>query len=546
MTLSRLFHTIRHLLPVQIYGRPWHTIKRMFSSAGSPGNVCKMAAELKSKLLLQPAETLELSFLNRQHRFKTAEMQWQTGHFAEQPEKLWVYNLNYFGWLHDGQTETHSSQNLYLILDWIERNDSIRGESWEPFPLSKRITEWVRWCREHPALDPEAAECIRTSIASQCDRLWCDLEYHNQANHLLENLKALFVATAYLAEFEDGLDTFWETRLEFCIDELVTQIRLQFLPDGGHFERSPMYHIEMLHAVETARAANRKLLELDGISQGLSRKIARLAMLCGDRVPLMRDWLAVMTHPDGHIAQFNDSAMRKGIMRDWKTMIYLLENSGFFVRHTPEYYFAMSCGDPSPSFQPGHTHCDMLSYELSLGGIRCIIDTGCGSYQNETIREECRRTEAHNVPMIEHAEQSDIWGNFRIGRRARVTHRSYDSENGLLIIEFVDQFGQIFRREVVFSPGTIKIRDRMIGRKITGTFISLIHLAPDTIINADSSGSNGFSLGSLSFSITTEAKIRILPYTWYPDFGKPVNAEKLVLSNPQAEAIDYVITWKTA
>ena len=546
MTISRLFHTIRHLLPVQIYGRPWHAIKRLLSSAGAPGRICQLAAELKGKLLPQPPGPLELRFLNRPHQFNPAKMQWQSGHFIEQPEKPWVYQLNYFIWLHDGQTETHSLENLYLILDWIEQNSSTQAETWEPFPLSKRITQWVHWCRQHPSLDEDSAECIRSSIASQCNRLWQDLEYHNQANHLLENLKALFVATAYLAEFEENLTAEFEYRLEFCIDELVNQIRLQFLNDGGHFERSPMYHIEMLHAVETVRAANRKLLELDGISQGLSRKIARLAILCGDRVPLMRDWLAVMTHPDGYIAQFNDSALWKGIMRDWQSMTYLLEQSGFFVRRAPECYFAMSCGDPSPYFQPGHTHCDILSYELSLSGKRCIIDTGCGSYQNEAIREECRSTAAHNVPMVEHAEQSDIWGRFRIGRRARIISRAYDSESGLLTVEFIDQYGQRFKREVIFAPGSIRIRDRLNDRKLTGTFISSIHLAPEAIVTAEQPGTSSFTIGELSFTITTSARVRMMPCTWYPDFGKPVNTEKLVLSNPDAGAIDYAISWKTS
>ncbi len=546
MTISRLFHTIRHLMPVQIYGRPIFALKRMFSPAGNPGQLCKLAAELKGRLLLQAAEDLELSFLNKAHRFAPAKMQWIADHFSEKPDKLWVYNLNYFRWLHDGQTEPHSQQNLFLILDWIEKNSSPQAESWEPYPLSRRITEWVRWCREHPDLDEEAAECIRTSIARQCDRLFCDLEYHNQANHLLENLKALFVANAFLAEYEDSITPALENRLEFCIDELVAQIRFQFMPDGAHFERSPMYHVEMLHAIETARAANRKLLELDGISPGLSRKIARLAIVCGDKIPLMRDWLAVMTHPDGKVAQFNDCALKKGIERDWKSMSYLLESSGFFVRRNPEYYFALSCGEPSPPFQPGHSHCDILSYELSLGGRRCIIDTGCGSYQNSEIREECRRTESHNVPMIEHSEQSDIWGSFRIGRRASVTHRSYDSENGMLTVEFIDQFGQKFRREVIFKHDSIKIRDRMSDRRITGNFVSLIQLSPEVRVHLDDRpGIYSFTIGNTEFSISSEARIRPTTSTWYPQFGAPIKTEKLVLSNHQAEAIDYVITWKT-
>lgn len=547
MTFSRVFHTIRHLLPVQIYGRPLFALRRMLSSSGNPGRLSQLAAELKTRLLLQPPEKLELRFLNRPHQFKPAEMQWLTGHFSERPEKLWIYNLNYFAWLHDGQTETYSPLNLFLILDWIEKNNSPRAETWEPYPLSRRITEWVRWCREHPALDEDAEDCIVSSITLQCQRLRNDLEYHIQANHLLENLKALFVATVFLAEYEEGVTPESEPLIEFCIDELVEQIRLQIMQDGGHFERSPMYHVEMLHAIEAVRAANRKLLELDGISQNLSRKIARMAMLCGDRIPLMRDWLAVMTHPDGKIALFNDSALKTGINRDWKTMNYLLEHSGFFIRRTPDCYFVLSCGEPSPAFQPGHSHCDILSYELSLNGERCIIDTGCGSYQDTDIRYECRRTEAHNLPMIEHAEQSDIWGTFRIGRRARVTHRSYDSEHGMLVVEFIDQYGQHYRREVIFSQQQIKIRDRLTQRRVTGTFISLIHLAPTALVIPENRPStSSFSIGKTVLSITTEANLRTASYVWYPGFGKPINAEKIVLSNPQAEAIDYVISWQTA
>lgn len=149
--------------------------------------------------------------------------------------------------------------------------------------------------------------------------------------------------------------------------------------------------------------------------------------------------------------------------------------------------------------------------------------------------------------MIEHAEQSDIWGTFRIGRRARVTHRSYDSEHGMLVVEFIDQYGQHYRREVIFSQQQIKIRDRLTQRRVTGTFISLIHLAPTALVIPENRPStSSFSIGKTVLSITTEANLRTASYVWYPGFGKPINAEKIVLSNPQAEAIDYVISWQTA
>lgn len=264
----------------------------------------------------------------------------------------------------------------------------------------------------------------------------------------------------------------------------------------------------------------------------------------------MRDWLAVMTHPDGKIAQFNDSTLVEGIKREKhseRPLNYLLEDSGFFVRLSPDSYFALSCAEPSPPFQPGHSHCDILSYELSLNGSRCIIDTGCGSYQNGQIRRTCRESAAHNLPFIENTNQSDIWENFRIGRRARVTHRHFDPEKGLLEIEFVDQYEQRFRREVVFAPNSIRFRDRMFNRRVTGTFCSLLHLSPEVLIQPEKEpGCSCFSIGTCEFSIRSSARLRIDSFVWYPDFGTPVNAVKLILSNHEAEAIDYVITWQTS
>ncbi|EKD80917.1 MAG: hypothetical protein ACD_39C02093G0001, partial [uncultured bacterium] len=438
----------------------------------------KLACELKGQLPLDRNSPFEMCFLSRSQPFIPSEMKWHSSEFSGDVEKLWLYHLNYFNWLFDGQLDSSPQLKLFLILDWIEKNNSSRSETWEPYVVSRRLCNWVIWLQQNVAADEAYVDCILQSLTGQCQRLWFDLEYHIQANHLLENLRALFVATIFVADRRGELSADLETRLLFCVKELISQIRLQFFADGGHFERSPMYHLEMLDAVEAVKIANRRLLQFIKPDNKLIHQARILETLCEDKVPLLRDWLAVMTHPDGKISQFNDATLSAGISRKGRSMNYLLDSSGFFVRRTDDSYFVMSCGDPSPSFQPGHTHCDIMSYELSLNENRCIVDTGIGSYQNGEIREECRRTGAHNLPMIEHIEQSDIWAQFRIGKRARVVHRYFDSEHNRVEIEMLDQHKQRFRREVLFNPGSIRIRDRMFDRRVTGTFISLLHLAP--------------------------------------------------------------------
>ncbi len=133
-----------------------------------------------------------------------------------------------------------------------------------------------------------------------------------------------------------------------------------------------------------------------------------------------------------------------------------------------------------------------------------------------------------------------------MGKRARITNRTFDAENGLLIIELLDQYDQEFKRQVIFANNQIKIRDRMSRRRITGTFCSLIHLHPEIqILPADEKGVIRLSRQNTEFSIRTSANFRTEVHEWYPDFGKSQKTAKLILSNHITEAIDYVISWKT-
>jgi len=78
------------------------------------------------------------------------------------------------------------------------------------------------------------------------------------------------------------------------------------------------------------------------------------------------------------------------------------------------------CGPFGPDYQPGHGHCDVLSYELSLGGERVVVDTGVSTYESGPERSYERSTAAHNTVRIDDGEQAEIWSSFRLGRRPRV------------------------------------------------------------------------------------------------------------------------------
>ncbi len=93
MKLTRYWHTLRYLRPVQFYGRLWFRLYRPrpdFRPAPGlrPATGSWMAAAAKPVSLLGPAT---LRFLNQTHEVAGS---WAWNDPAR--DKLWLYNLHYF------------------------------------------------------------------------------------------------------------------------------------------------------------------------------------------------------------------------------------------------------------------------------------------------------------------------------------------------------------------------------------------------------------------------------------------------------------------
>ena len=67
-----------------------------------------------------------------------------------------------------------------------------------------------------------------------------NLEYHLLGNHLLENGFSLLFGAYY---FQD------ETIYKIAKKIVVSELEVQILADGSHFELSPMYHQILFHRV---------------------------------------------------------------------------------------------------------------------------------------------------------------------------------------------------------------------------------------------------------------------------------------------------------
>ncbi len=347
------------LKPVQIYGRPLSWAKRRFMRVSDGEGRAREAGQLKTEISSPLPETIELSVLNKAFSMPLKKMRW----LNESDEKLRRYHLNYCEFLEDGALP--ASLKLYLLLDWIEKNPDERAESWEPYVISRRIPHWLAFMERYSAemeKIPGARRLILSTLFPQLFRLMADLEHHIQGNHLLENLATLVRGSLFFL----GRDDFHNPRDRKLLKQLYDvgalglrrQMREQVLPDGGHYELSPMYHRVMMHAMKSVMESCRSFSGT--MAQDLLTVTPQaLAERCKEAQEKMEGWLAWFAHPDGGHALFGDSAFNA--------------------------YPCIRGALPYPS-EPGHSHCDALSYELSLAGERVVIDSGCGSYQDSSIR----------------------------------------------------------------------------------------------------------------------------------------------------------------
>ena len=455
----RLLRTVRYLRGMQIYGRLWFRVYHPSPDTSpapprrrSSGSWAEPASRKSS--LIRP---WTFRILNEEHEL-AGEADWDNPEHS----KLWRYNLHYFDDLNAEGASAREPWHQELLARWVEQNPPARGTGWEPYPTSLRIVNWIKWVLAGNTLP---AECVH-SLAVQARWLSRRLEFHLLGNHLLSNAKALVFAGLF---FEgEGADRWREKGLSV----LARQIPEQILGDGGHFERSPMYHAIVLE----------DLLDLINLYRCHGQTIPEAWWEAARRMAV---WLNVMRHPDGEIPFFNDAAM--GIapsptgLDEYAASLELntrpnheqrvqdLPDSGY-VR--VNYGLAVAFLDAAPigpDYLPGHAHADTFSFELSLGGQRVFVNCGTSVYGLSPRRQWERSTAAHNTLMVDGKDSSEVWSGFRVGRRARVGKRKIETHGKRVrVAGLQDGYRRLrgrplHRREWSFLDNGLLVADRVEG-----------------------------------------------------------------------------------
>lgn len=526
--LTRLFHTLRYLKLRQIVYRIGYRIVAVKPRHSGPVALVPRATPWPGDSFMQPTTND-----GRHFRLLGEDGQVDANWRPAGKAKLWLYNLHYLDDLHAHDAPRRNAVHVQMVNDWIAANPPAGGDGWEPYPLSLRIVNLIKWISRQEHIDARWL----SSFALQTDALYRQREFHILGNHLFVNAKALLFAGTALRTRAAAK---W---LRAGLDILDNEVAEQFLSDGAHFELSPMYHATMLwdlcDLVMLARWTRHPDLQ--------------------DREPQWREviakgieWLRAMVHPDGEISFFNDATLdiaptsaqleRYGAMlaclppaqdtrtqRGWETQHH--RASGYVtidaVQHA--HRALLDLARVGPDYQPGHAHADTLSFELSLFGQRLFVNSGISQYGQDARRQQQRSTAAHNTVEIDHLDSSEVWGGFRVGQRARPSQVTVASAGqDVRVTGEHDGYRRLkgrvqVYREWLFGEGHMTVTDRLRGTWTVAR--SRLYCHPD--VNVEQLSDTQWALSGITdtplrLSIDGARSVTVVPSTWHPRFGASI------------------------
>jgi uncharacterized heparinase superfamily protein len=167
--------------------------------------------------------------------------------------------------------------------------------------------------------------------------------------------------------------------------------------------------------------------------------------------------------------------------------------SNFCVVEKEKYKAILDTAEIGPNYNPGHAHADSLSFELSIGKSRMIVNSGISTYESNIDRHFQRGTSAHSTVEVEDTNSSDVWQSFRVGKRASIFDLKIGEEKPLAKISAShDGYNHLFKKCVhnrawYFNEAFIRIRDTLIGRNVKS--IARFYLHPQVEIEKQADNS---------------------------------------------------------
>ena len=424
----------------------------------------------------------------------------------EPGSELWARQLAGFGWLRHlraADSAAVRARGRVLVNDFLTAHPKPSAQLvWEPRVVARRT---ISWLSQSPVILQGADRAFYNPFMQALVRHRILLE--RQLAGDLAGTDRLLVALA-LAEL--GLCVEGSAALQrHGTEALVAEITAQVLPDGGHISRNPQVLIDLL-------------LDLLPLRQAYAARGVQAPAPILNAIDRMMPMLRLFRHGDGTLALFNgmgqtapelvatilayDDARARPVTNARYAGYQRLEGGRTLV--------VVDAGPVPPRAFSGQAHAGCLSFELSSGTQRLVVN--CGSFEGgrPSAREAARTTAAHSTLVVDDASSCRFATNVGLQRwlgeqildgPVEITVERADVETGTMLAMSHDGYGQRFglihHRTIVLAHDGTRLdgRDGLAdtakrpsdtkGHSTDTTYVLRFHLHPTVRARANTDGS---------------------------------------------------------
>lgn len=296
-----------------------------------------------------------------------------------------------------------------------------------PGVSGRRVAAWLRHadylCGDAGGSGAVAATRLHGQIARHGRYLWRMLARRDfDGAERIAALKGLYFVTLSIPGARKRL-----RRLGVLLDAALER---QILADGGHYSRSPEVHLAVLRdLIEIADALSATRQEYPNRLQG---GIDRMA-------PMLR----LFRHRDGGLALFNDSV--EGSREDIDAVLARADVRGKAMPSAPHSGFErlanrrtvvlMDVGAPPPRASGAQAHAGALSFEMSTGRDRLIVN--CGAWRGRPGQWDgvAQASAAHSTLVVEDTSSLRFAADGEVRRAPRAVTSTRREIDGAIWID---------------------------------------------------------------------------------------------------------------
>lgn len=452
--------------------------------------------------------------------------------YAEQIGEQALAELHGFGFLDDLAAvgnEAAQERARQLISRWLDAERNWHPIASDPEVCGSRVASWLshaRFISQGP--DDALGARILSSLARQARHLG------RVAGHGREGIGRFLAIRGLLYAQLCGLGD--ERRAGAVLKLFRRELRRQILADGGHIDRSPESQLVALAALVDIRDM---ALDADQpIPDELPATIGQVAAM-----------LRFLRHADGGLALFNgasecspaliDSVLARSGVKG--KAAEAAAQMGYQRLAADRVLLLMDVGTAPPAGFDRQMHAGPLSFEMSCGRERVIVNCGSTPARDPAWRFAQRATAAHSTLVVDDTNASEILENGGIGRRPTGIECTREEDEGNIWVTashdgYRPLFGVVHQRRLYLSRDGDDLRgEDTLNGSHTGSFALRFHLHPDIQVSIIQNGAAALvrtPSGVAWRLIASGGKLELAETVYLGRRGEARRSEQIVISGP--------------